>query len=102
MTAPRSLTPASVAAPGSYREIPRPAVTPETLADRLRRLRTAKGWTQETLSEHSGVSRDNISRIERGRHYVLAYTLDALADALDVSMDYLWVGPAGCEPEVAS
>jgi len=38
----------------------------ETLAEKLRGLRKAKGWTQGQLELHSGVKRSYISLIETG------------------------------------
>jgi putative transcriptional regulator len=36
--------------------------------NRLKDLRTARGWTQEELAETAGVSRQSIISIERGRY----------------------------------
>ncbi len=34
----------------------------------LRRLRTARGWTQAELAERLGVSRNSVNAIETGRY----------------------------------
>lgn len=36
--------------------------------NRVRELRTAKGWTQEELAHATGVSRQSINSIERNRY----------------------------------
>lgn len=52
----------------------------------LRDLRTAKGLTQATLSELSGVGMANISRIERGANPTID-VLEALSAALDCDLE---------------
>jgi predicted ATPase/transcriptional regulator with XRE-family HTH domain len=55
------------------------------LGERLRRLRTAAGLTQEELAERSGVSARSISNLERGLpHVPRRDTLARLADALQL------------------
>ena len=36
--------------------------------NRIRDLRTGRGWTQQSLAERVGVSRQSINSIERGRY----------------------------------
>ena len=53
----------------------------------LRHFREEKGWTQDELSEKSGVSRVTISGIESGRTTVAKTdTLAKIADALGKSI----------------
>jgi transcriptional regulator with XRE-family HTH domain len=52
---------------------------------RLRALRDQQALSLDTLAERSGVSRSNISLIERGRSSPTAVVLDKLATALHVS-----------------
>ncbi|MDP9072819.1 MAG: MEDS domain-containing protein [Actinomycetota bacterium] len=60
------------------------------LADSLRAARVRLGWSREALAYHSGVSWSAIAQIESGRRKdVRLITLSALAEALDVSVDYL-------------
>ncbi|SDC77553.1 helix-turn-helix domain-containing protein [Paraburkholderia lycopersici] len=71
-----------------------------TIAQRIRDLRDAKGWSLDTLAERSTVSRSNISLIERGRSSPTAVVLDKLATALGVSLASLFEGteePASIE-----
>lgn len=41
----------------------------ELFGVRIRRLRELKGWTQEFLAERLDISRNYLSRIERGKVY---------------------------------
>lgn len=66
----------------------------ETLGDRLRNARNRKLWTQQELSEATGVMEATISRIENGKYQRRPYreTLKRLATALDVSLEWLVFG----------
>lgn len=56
----------------------------------LKELRNSKGWTQEFLSESSGVPRSTISSLENNKYvlddlsiaYSLAYSLGCVIDDL--------------------
>jgi transcriptional regulator with XRE-family HTH domain len=65
----------------------------QSLADRLKRARTAKAWTLEQFAEASGVSRAMISKIERGEVSPTASVLARLAAGLGVSMASLFPPP---------
>ena len=39
-----------------------------TISNRVKELRTARGWTQEELAHAVGVSRQSINSIERNRY----------------------------------
>ena len=41
---------------------------PPTLKNRVRELRTERGWTQQELADAVGVSRQSINSIERERY----------------------------------
>lgn len=110
-TETRALTPTALAetpspsrpAPvGSIRVVRRPTVTRETTGDRLLRLRTAQGWTQEALAHEIGLTKSAIGKFELGLATPYVHTLDALAEALGVSMEYLWKGTVGCGHDEAS
>jgi transcriptional regulator with XRE-family HTH domain len=52
--------------------------------------RRRKGWTRETLAHHSGLSYAAITQIEQQRRTdVRISTVIAIADALDISIDFL-------------
>ena len=39
-----------------------------SIRNRVRELREARGWTQQELAESTGVSRQSVNSIERGRY----------------------------------
>lgn len=60
------------------------------LARRLHGLRLDRALSMEMLASRSGVSRSNISLIERGQSSPTASVLDKLASALDVTLAALF------------
>jgi transcriptional regulator with XRE-family HTH domain len=60
------------------------------LARRVRDLRSAQGYSLDALAERSGVSRSNISLIERGQSSPTAVVLDKLATGLGVTVASLF------------
>jgi transcriptional regulator with XRE-family HTH domain len=71
----------------------------ELIGRRLRELRAAAGLSLDALAHKSGVSRSNISLIERGQSSPTAVVLDKLASALGVSVASMFeVGPAPAAP----
>jgi transcriptional regulator with XRE-family HTH domain len=56
----------------------------EVMATNLRRLRHAKGMTQEELAERAGLSARYIGAIERARVSASVTVLGQLADALEI------------------
>jgi len=65
------------------------------IARRVRELRDAQGLSLDALAERSGVSRSNISLIERGQSSPTAVVLDKLASALGVTLASLFEERAG-------
>ncbi len=57
--------------------------------EQLKKAREAKGMTQQTLAEHLYVTRQAVSRWERGDRYPDLITAKKLAAFLDVSLDDL-------------
>jgi transcriptional regulator with XRE-family HTH domain len=72
----------------------------ERIGRRLHELRSAAGLSLDALAQKSGVSRSNISLIERGRSSPTAVVLDKLSSALGVSVASLFEG--GGEPTAPS
>jgi len=71
----------------------------QRIGKRLHELRTAAGLSLDGLANKSGVSRSNISLIERGQSSPTAVVLDKLASALGVSVASLFeAGPAQASP----
>ena len=63
-----------------------------TVGDRIKKVREAKGWTQEKLADESKVSRGFLSEVEkRGKNISLDLLL-RIANALGASVGYLATG----------
>jgi transcriptional regulator with XRE-family HTH domain len=60
------------------------------IARRVRELRDARGFSLDALAERSGVSRSNISLIERGQSSPTASVLDKLSAGLGVTVASLF------------
>ena len=54
------------------------------MGQRIRAMRSAKGWTQTYLSVHAGVGRNYISDLELGKKEIGLRNLQLLALSLDV------------------
>lgn len=64
------------------------------LAERVKLLRTELGWSQGELATKIGADAAQISRYENGRITPSADAIVRLAEAFDVSCDYLLVEDA--------
>ncbi len=53
---------------------------------RLKKLREVRGWTQKSLAEKVGVSRNTIARLEVGNRRPSLQLLERLAKALKVKV----------------
>lgn len=58
-------------------------------AKNVRELRKAKGWSQEELAKRAGLHRTYIGSIERSKRDVSLISVEKLAKAFDVPMEYL-------------
>ena len=56
------------------------------LGNRLRALRSAKGFTQEQIADKIGVSRQKYARIENGVNNITLEILSQVAQILDVTV----------------
>ena len=63
-----------------------------SIGNRIKELRTAKGWTQAKLAEKSGVEPSNISHIERAATKLSLPTMVSIANALGVTLDEIAYG----------
>src|SRR3989338_8542583 len=61
---------------------------PKARAKDIQELRMKRGWPQEQLAEFAGISLKSVQRAESGKSISLD-TLQALASALDVTVEYL-------------
>ena len=55
------------------------------LGSNVRRLREAKGWSQEDYADRAGIHRTYVSDIERGRRNPTITIVEKLAKPLEVS-----------------
>ena len=59
---------------------------------RIRELRTAKGWRQIDLAEEAGINENYISDLEIGKKEICLRTMQAIADAFDLTLAELLQG----------
>jgi transcriptional regulator with XRE-family HTH domain len=55
----------------------------EIVATNLRRLRHAKGMSQEELADRAGINRNYVGMLEREQHSATVDMLEKLAEVLD-------------------
>jgi len=55
-------------------------------AQNMKRIRLAKGYSQDELGEQCGLTRNYIGNIERQENSPSLQSMEAIADALDVSL----------------
>ena len=60
------------------------------LGRKIKKMRVAKGYTQEKLSEVANISQKALSSIEIGENFVTANTLDKLILALETTSEELF------------
>lgn len=65
----------------------------QTIGWNLRRLRVAKGMSQERLALETGIDRSYVGRVERGSENVTVARLEQFAAALDVPVRHLFNEP---------
>ena len=66
----------------------------ERFGANVRAARLSRGWTQEDLAAHTGLTSVQISRVERGKREIRLTTLVKLLSALDVPPQQLLEGVA--------
>ena len=59
------------------------------LAQRVRLLRTNRGWSQEVLAELSGLNRSYIGAVERAEHNIGLDNIERIASALETGIHEL-------------
>ena len=64
-------------------------VTRDRIGQRIAALRKMAGLSQEQLSERAGLQRTHISRIEAGKYAVTLETIQAIAEALGMTVDII-------------
>jgi len=68
------------------------------VARNIRRLRVARGLSQEALAVDAGIDRTYVSRLERGLENPSVAVLEKLAKALGCMIPEFFVAPARGEP----
>ena len=66
----------------------------DTFATNLRRLRNAKGISQDDLALEAKISRSYLSQLEKGVYHVSIKVIGRLAEKLDVEPDEFLKRPA--------
>ena len=63
--------------------------TRERMGLRIAALRKLSGLSQEQLAERAGLQRTHVSRIEAGKYAVTFETIQAIAEALGMTVDII-------------
>lgn len=63
---------------------------PESVGNRIRELRKAKGWTQEQLAEAAGLHYSYIGGVERGDRNISLETLEKIINGLQVTAEEIF------------
>lgn len=63
--------------------------TRERIGQRIASLRKLAGFTQEELAFRAGIQRTHLGRIESGKYAVTLETLQAIAEALYMTVDII-------------
>lgn len=61
----------------------------ERIGQRISMLRKATGWSHVQLAERAGLQSSHISRIEAGKYAVTLETVQAIAEALGMTVDII-------------
>ena len=65
------------------------SITPKQLGKQLRRLRTARGTSQERLAKQARITREYLNKLEGGRYDPTISVVQRLAKALKVTVEDL-------------
>ena len=63
--------------------------TRERIGGRVATLRKLKGMTQEQLAQAAGLQRTHVNRIEAGKYAVTLEVIQAIAEALGMTVDII-------------
>lgn len=63
--------------------------TRDRIGLRIFQLRTMREWSQDELARRAGLQRTHVSRIEAGKYAVTLETIQAIAEALDMTVDII-------------
>ena len=65
----------------------------QRIGQRIAQLRKERGITQQELAERTGMQQGNIARIEAGKYSARFDTLQIIAEAIGMTVDFV----AGCQ-----
>ena len=68
------------------------------IGQRIAQLRKFAGMSQEQLSEMAGLQRTHVSRIEAGKYDVTGWVLQAISEALGMTVDVIDTKLEGLAP----
>jgi transcriptional regulator with XRE-family HTH domain len=71
-----------------------------SVGEQVKRLRQAKGWTQEQLAVYAGSSQPTVNLLEAGKRNPSAATLEKLARALELEVVDLFPKPQTPQPSL--
>jgi transcriptional regulator with XRE-family HTH domain len=71
-----------------------------SVGEEVKRLRQAKGWTQEQLAVYAGSSQPTVNLLEAGKRNPSAATLEKIARALEVEVVDLFPKPQTSQPSL--
>ena len=63
--------------------------TRDRIGQRIMMLRKMREWSQDELAQRAGLQRTHISRIEAGKYAVALETIQAIAEALGMTVDLI-------------
>ena len=63
--------------------------TRDRIGLRILTLRKMREWSQDELARMAGLQRTHISRIEAGKYAVTLETIQAIAEAFDMTVDLI-------------
>jgi transcriptional regulator with XRE-family HTH domain len=72
-----------------------PVKVRKKLGERIRYLRSRKGWSQERLAHEAGLGRSFTGAIERGEKDIRIKTLCKVAGILEINLSCLFRGTDG-------
>ena len=64
------------------------------LGEQVKAFRLKKGWTQQQVSEATGISLRTVQRIEKGEVKPSAYSLQKIGEALEINLLENWPNEA--------
>ena len=63
--------------------------TRDRIGLRILTLRKMRSWSQDELARRAGLQRSHVSRIEAGKYAVTLETIQAIAEAFDMTVDII-------------